>query len=116
MSAGKGKRRILLYKDHFTKFYDRQKRKVKMKIDWTIQLIIDLDRVPEKYFKHLEGTTLYEVRVQVGSDIYRIFCFFDKGNLVILLHGIVKKTQKTPRKELEKAQRLQKEYYDGKKK
>ena len=77
---------------------------------------MELDVIPEKYFKHLEGTNLYEVRIRVGTNIYRVFTFFDQENLVILLHGITKKTQRTPPKEIEKAKRLQKEYYDGKNK
>lgn len=68
--------------------------------------------VPEKYFKHLEGTKgLYEVRVEVGSNIYRIFSFFDQGNLVVLGNGFVKKTQKTPKNEIEKALKIMEEYY-----
>lgn len=57
-----------------------QRDKVKEKIIWTIELIEDVPRVPEVYLKHLEGTEgLYEMRVQLGSDIFRIFCFFDQG-------------------------------------
>ncbi len=73
--------------------------------------------VPEKYFKHLEGTDgLYEIRVKVGRDIYRIFCFFDKGQLVILLNGFQKKSEKTPRQEIERAERLKKQYYEDQEK
>ena len=73
--------------------------------------------VPEKYFKHLEGTDgLYEIRVKVGSDIYRIFCFFDKGQLVILLNGFQKKSEKTPRQEIERSERLKKQYYEDQEK
>jgi phage-related protein len=73
--------------------------------------------VPEKYFKHLEGTDgLYEIRVKVGRDIYRIFCFFDKGQLVILLKGFQKKSEKTPRQEIERAERLKKQYYEDQEK
>jgi phage-related protein len=56
-------------------------------------LIATLDRIPEKYFKHITGTDgIYEIRVEVGSDIYRVFSFFDKGQLVILVNGFQKKT------------------------
>jgi len=73
--------------------------------------------VPEKFFKHLAGTDgLYEIRVKVGSSIFRIFCFFDKGKLVILLNGFQKKKQKTPKNEIVKAERLKKEYYESKRK
>ncbi|MEO6981220.1 MAG: type II toxin-antitoxin system RelE/ParE family toxin [Mucilaginibacter sp.] len=71
--------------------------------------------VPEKYFKHLEGTKgLYEIRVEVGNNIYRIFSFFDKGNLVVLGNAFQKKTQKTPRQEIEKALKIMEEYNNAK--
>ncbi len=77
----------------------------------------DLERIPEVYFKHLENADgLYEIRVQNGNDIYRIFCFFDKNNLVVIGHGFQKKTQKTPHKEIEKALRIKKEYHEEKQK
>ena len=69
--------------------------------------------VPEKFFKHLEGTGgLYEIKIKVGTDIYRIFCFFDHGNLIILLNGFQKKSVKTPKNEIEKAKHLKKKYYE----
>lgn len=71
--------------------------------------------VPKKYFDHLTGTDgLFEIRIKLGSNIYRVFCFFDKGNLVVLLSGFQKKTQKTPKKEIKKAERLKQEYYEEK--
>ena len=67
--------------------------------------------MPEDYLKHMEGTDgLYEIRVQQGSDIFRIFCFFDKGQLIVLANGFQKKTQKTPKSEIEKALKIKKEY------
>ncbi len=71
--------------------------------------------IPEKYFKHIVGTDLYEIRVSSGNNIFRIFCFFDKGKLVIVLNGFQKKARKTPKKEIEKALKLQKAYYDEQK-
>lgn len=71
----------------------------------------DLERVPETYLKHIKNTDgLYEIRVQLGSDIFRIFCFFDKGQLVVLANGFQKKTQKTPKKEIEIAIKIKAEY------
>ena len=88
---------------------------MKDKIIWTFDLIENLPRVPETYLKHIENTEgLFEIRVQQGSDIYRIFCFFDKGQLVVLANGFQKKTQKTPQKEINKAIKLMAEYYEGK--
>ncbi len=104
-------RQIKFYKDYFQVFFDKQSKKVKAKIMWTFDTIEDLQRVPETYLKHLENTDgLYEIRVQTGSDIFRIFCFFDKGQLVVLVNGFQKKTQKTPYKELELALKLKAEY------
>jgi len=74
-----------------------------------LKLIATLDRVPVKYFKHMEDTSgLFEVRVEVGSDIYRVFSFFDEGKLIILLNGFQKKSQKTPKNEIELAEKLKK--------
>lgn len=78
---------------------------------WTFDLIEDLERVPEIYLKHIEETDgLYEIRVQHGSDIFRIFCFFDKGQLVVIANGFQKKTQKTPRREIDQALKIKQEY------
>ena len=79
-------------------------------------MIEELQRVPETYLKHLENTeALYEIRIQLGSDIFRIFCFFDQGQLVVLANGFQKKTQKTPKKEIEKALKIKEEYFNEKK-
>lgn len=75
-----------------------------------------MDRVPEMYLKHLKNTSgLYEIRVQIGTNIYRIFCFFDSHNIVVIGHGFQKKTQKTPKQELERAEQIKREYYESKK-
>lgn len=82
-----------------------------------MHLIATIDRVPKKYFDHISNSSgLYEIRVEVGSDIYRVFSFFDKGNLIILVNGFQKKTQKTPKKEIELAEKLKKQYFDDKEK
>jgi len=109
-------RGLLFYKDYFDEFYSDQTTKVQKKILWTLRVIEDLDRIPEIYFKHLEGTDgLYEIRVQSGSDIFRIFCFFDDNNLVVIGHGFQKKTQKTPAREIERGEKIKQEYYEEKK-
>ena len=108
-------RTIIIYKDYFTEFFAKQKQKVKDKIIWTFDLIEELKRVPETYLKHLENTdALYEIRIQFGSDIFRIFCFFDKEQLVVLANGFQKKTQKTPQKEIDKALKIKEEYFNEK--
>ena len=104
-------RTVFLYKNYFTDFYDKQRQKVKEKIIWTFRLIERIQQVPEDYLKHLTGTDgLYEIRVQIGKDIYRIFCFFDQGKLIVIANGFQKKTQKTPKSEIEKALKIKKEY------
>ena len=90
---------------------------VQAKIEWTLNLIRLTRHIPEKYFKHLEGTKgLYEIRIEVSNNIYRIFSFFDKGNLVVLGNTFQKKTQKTPKLEIEKALKIMEEYQNENKK
>lgn len=109
-------RTIITYKNYFEEFLNKQTKKVKEKISWTLLLIQEVKQVPETYLKHIEGTDgLYEIRIQLGSDIFRIFCFFDKGKLVVLTNGFQKKTQKTPRKEIIKALKIMEEYQNEKK-
>ena len=104
-------RKITFYKNYFQDFFVKQNKKVKAKIVWTLELVEELQRVPETYLKHLENTDgLYEIRVQLGNDIFRIFCFFDQGQLVVLANGFRKKTQKTPKKEIEMALKIKIEY------
>jgi phage-related protein len=110
-------RTVYVYGDEFWDFYNARTKIVQQKIDWVIDLVKTVRIVPEKFLKHIEGTDgLYEIRVKVGSDIYRIFCFFDKGQLVILLNGFQKKTGKTPKQEIERAERLKRQYYEDQKK
>ena len=109
-------REVIAYKNYFVDFLSIQPIKVQNKIFKIIEAIETLERIPTTYLKHIEETNgLYEARIQLGSDIWRVFCFFDKGKLVILLNGFQKKTQKTPKNEIEKAIILMKEYYESKK-
>lgn len=104
-------RTVFAYKTYFSDFFVRQRPKVRDKVIWTIWVIEHLQQVPEEYLKHLEGTDgLYEVRIQQGSEIFRIFCFFDKGQLVVLANGYQKKTQRTPKNKIDKALRIKKQY------
>ncbi len=108
-------RSLKVYGNEFWDFYNKQTKKVQERILWTIRVIRDIQLVPEKYFKHMEDG-IYEIRVSSGNNIFRIFCFFDEGQLVILLNAFQKKTQKTPREEIEKAKKLKQQYYADKKK
>ena len=105
-------REIIFYENHFFDFYVSLQDKVKMKIKFVLELIKQVDKVPAKFFSPIIGYEgLFEVRVEYESNIYRIFCCFDKGNLVVLFNGFQKKSQKTPKKEIEKAMRLKQEYF-----
>jgi len=94
-------RKLVVYKQHFWEFYEAQTPEVKEKIDYVLQIVIKLNRVPKKFFKHLTDG-IYEIRIERDGNIWRIFCFLD-GKKVILLHGFQKKSRKVPNKELIKA-------------
>ena len=109
-------REIVAYKDYFEDFLTKQPVKVQDKIFKILEAIETLERIPTNYLKYIVGTNgLYEARIQLATDIWRIFCFFDNGRLVILLNGFQKKKQKTPKSEIEKAITLMNEYYGSKK-
>lgn len=108
-------RDIIYYEDYYLDFFNAQKDDVKKKFNYTLQLISTQDRIPEKFFKHITNSDgIFEVRVEVGSDIFRVFSFFDKGNLVVLVNGFQKKMQKTPKAEIKLAEKLKKEYLEDK--
>ncbi len=108
-------REIYYYKDFYLDFFETLNPEVKRKFNWTLKLIATVDRVPAKYFRHMTGTTgLFEVRVEFGGNIYRVFSFFDEGKLIILLNGFQKKSQKTPENEIELAEKLKKQYFNEK--
>jgi phage-related protein len=108
-------RQVIAYKRYFLDFYEDQTDDVQRKIEWTLNLLRTIDRIPKKYFEHLTGTEgLFEVRVEFGGNIFRIFAFFDNGNLVVLGNGFQKKTQKTPKEEIKKALKIKKEYENEK--
>ena len=108
-------REIKFYKHYFNEFYVAQTDKVRKKIAKTLVWLQTLDRLPVSILKSIEGKKgLFEIRVEFGGDIFRVFCCFDEGSLVILFNGFQKKTQKTPSGEIEKAERLMKEYFESK--
>ena len=115
MENRKKYRAVFFYKDYFNDFYKIQRIKVKNKILWTLRILEILPIVPESYLKRIEGTDgLYEIRIQQGGDIFRIFSFFDYGQLVVLANGFQKKTKKTPKSEIDKALKIKSEYEQGK--
>jgi len=108
-------REVIAFKNYFEDFLLDQPQKVQDKIFKIIEAIETLERVPSNYLKHLTGTDgLYEARIQLGSNIWRVFCFFDGDKLVVLMNGFQKKTQKTPKNQIEKALSIMTEYYEQK--
>lgn len=106
-------RQVIAYKNYFLDFYHEQTAPVRKKIVMVLQLIRVTKQIPEKFFKHIEGTKgIFEIRVEVDNSAYRIFSFFDKGNLVILGNAFQKKSQKTPKQEIKKAVNIMEEYFN----
>jgi len=92
-------------------FLDSLSGKQAQKVMWTLQLIEELQNVPTKYFKKLVNTNdIWEVRIQTGNNIFRLLGFLDGENIVILTHAFQKKTQKTPKKEIQIAEARKKNY------
>lgn len=108
---------VVAYNHYFEEFLKKQSIKVQNKIFKVLEIIETYQRVPKTYLKAIVGSDgLFEARIKLGSDIWRVFCFFDKGKLVILLNGFVKKSKKTPQKEIDKAKRLMTQYFEDKRK
>ena len=108
-------RELLFFESHFIEFVNALPQKVKDKIGYVLYLLTVSERIPVKFFKHIEGTDgLFEVRIEFESNIYRIFCCFDEGRLIVLFNAFQKKTQKTPQREIEKALQLKKDYFKNK--
>lgn len=108
-------REIIFHENHFLDFYNEQDQKVRSKIQYVLDLIKQVDRVPKTFLDHIAGRKgLFEIRIEYQSNIYRIFCCFDEGKLIVLFNAFTKKTQKTPTSELDKAEKLMKEYFSHK--
>ena len=109
------KRTIVPFKDYFKDFKRTLSKDVLMKIYQVFIYIMSEDIIPVKFLKKIEGVKdLYEIRIEHNGNIYRIFCCFDEGNLVILFNAFQKKTQKTPTSEIERAIRIKDEYFAAK--
>lgn len=105
-------RKIITYSEYFETFYDNQSSELQEKIDWVLEIVKSVEKVSRKIFAYLENTdVIYEIRIEFESNIYRILFFFDKRNLVVLINAFTKKTQKTPLKEITKAEKLKNQYF-----
>jgi phage-related protein len=108
-------RRVIAYKTYVADFFKAQDEKVQEKIGYVLDMVRFEKQVPKKFLKFLEGTDgIYEVRVITTFKSIRILCFFDDGNLIVLTNCFIKKTQKTPGKEIKLAEKLKKEYLNDK--
>lgn len=108
-------REIIFHGEYFIEFYKTLDIKIKEKFQYVFELIKQVDMVPKKFLSPITGYEgLFEIRLEYQSDIYRVFCCFDKGKLIVLFNGFQKKTQKTPKKEIEKAMKLKEEYFKNK--
>jgi len=97
-------------------FLDNLTAKQAKKVAWVLNLAEEHINVPSKYFKKMVNTdNLWEVRVNFGSNIFRILCFFDGSEIIILTHAFQKKTQKTPRQAIKIAEKRMKDYFKRKK-
>lgn len=109
-------RRIVFYEDYFNRFYYEQNIRVRKKINWLIELVVTQQKISSNYLKSISNARgLFELRIMLGTNCWRIFCFFDEGNIVVLLNGFVKKDQKTPMREIEKAKLLMYKYHEERK-
>jgi phage-related protein len=105
------KREFVLWKDHFNDFFDSLDDDCRRKVLWMLKSLESLPKIPMKFFKHIEGVKgLFELRISGEGKAYRIFCFFEKGNKIILCNGFIKKDQKTPKQEILKAIKIKEEY------
>ncbi|MBT3210349.1 MAG: type II toxin-antitoxin system RelE/ParE family toxin [Bacteroidetes bacterium] len=108
---------MIFREEYFVDFYKTLDIKVKSKFQYVFELIKQVEKVPKKFLTSMTGYDgLFEIRVEYQSNIYRVFCCFDKGKLIVLFNGYQKKTQKTPKNEIEKAMKLKDEYFRLKKK
>ena len=108
-------RQIIFHGHYFQDFYLNQTNKVREKIGYVFLIVKTVDKIPGKFLKHLEGTDgLYEIRIEVANNIFRIFSYLDKGNIVVLFNGLQKKTQKTPKQEIKLALKIKNEYFKQK--
>ena len=93
-------------KAHLDKLSDNQVTT----ITWVLKLIQELDQVPARYFKKLTNTDdIWEVRVDVGKNTFRLLGFFQGRELIILTNSFQKKSQKTPMNEIKLAEKRKKD-------
>jgi phage-related protein len=106
-------RNIFFFENYALNFINSQTVDVRKKIYSVLNIIQTYEKIPSKFFRNIEKA-LFEVRIEYNGNIYRIFCCFDTGKLVVLFNGFQKKTQKTPAGEIEKAKKIMDLYFSEK--
>ena len=108
-------RTIKLFKNYYKEFYVAQTQMVRDKINFVLKLVETQRIIPKKFFRIINGSDgIYEIKVEIDGNIYRVFCCMDGGAVVVLFHGFQKKTQKTPLREIKRAEAIKKEYFKSK--
>ncbi|MGM9736631.1 MAG: type II toxin-antitoxin system RelE/ParE family toxin [Candidatus Cryptobacteroides sp.] len=107
------KRRVLTYGGYFEAFMQGLTEKEQEKIQYGLLLLKTQGRLPQKFIRHIRNG-LYELRTEYAGNIFRVFFIFDEGNIVVLFNGFNKKSQKTPKNEIQKALRIKEDYYADK--
>ena len=105
----------VIISDEVDEFLSSLPSKVRNKVIYNANLV-SLGKKDSDLFKKIKGTEIWELRTLYGGMSYRILAFWDTqdGALILTTHGFVKKTAKTPKKEIEKAENIRKEYFEGK--
>lgn len=104
-------RKISTFGGFFETFYESLDVHVQKKFDYALEMLKTEKRLSVKFVKFIRDG-LYELRVEIDGNIYRVFFIFDNGNIVVLFNGFQKKSQKTPSNEIEKALKIKEAYYE----
>jgi phage-related protein len=107
-------RKLIFFKTYFFDFYENHEQKIKEKIDFGLYLLQYVKHVSSKHIGSTQEKNLFYLRIRQGSNIYRIFFCYDEDKIVVIMNGFIKKTQKTPTKEIDKAISIKKQYFDEK--
>ena len=111
MQINRKARAVVFYANYFERFFLKQRNRVRIKMLWTLTLIEDIVRVPESLLKRIKnGKGLYEINLQIEKEHFRLFCFYQNGQIVILINGFRKKFQKTPKKEIDQVMKIKEAY------
>lgn len=111
------KRKLIFFRHYFSAFFEPLEEGLKKKIDYVLYLAVSAERIPMKFFRAIAGSDgLFEIRIEYQSNTYKIFCCFDESNLIVLFNGFQKKTLKTPKQEIQKAQKIKDAYFRLKRK